>query len=122
MVTDNGANIKLCCKLSPQEISCSMCAHTLNLCIRDAVEQSLTLLDVCKGIVGHFKSNNVAWCKLIELQRQMGLPELKVKQDVATWWNFTLNMMERLPEIRVPISAAISNLPKAMDYLHAQPN
>ena len=47
----------------------------------------------------------------------MNLPELKVKQDVMTRWNSTLVMLKRLVEIKEPLSAAISSLPQAPDFL-----
>jgi hypothetical protein len=44
------------------------------------------------------------------MQRQMNLSPLKVKQEVSTRWNSCLLMMERLQHIKVPLSAAMSNL------------
>jgi hypothetical protein len=44
------------------------------------------------------------------MQRQMNLSPLKVKQEVSTRWNSCLLMMERLQDIKVPLSAAMSNL------------
>jgi len=58
--------------------------------------------------VGHFKHSSSATEKLRELQKQMGLPELKDKVDVSTRWNSCLIMVERLIEIKNPMSAAMS--------------
>jgi len=47
----------------------------------------------------------------------MGLPQLKVKQDVSTRWNSSLTMMKRLLEIKAPLSAALTSLPRAPNGL-----
>ncbi|XP_050054962.1 zinc finger BED domain-containing protein 4-like [Aphis gossypii] len=49
----------------------------------------------------------------------MNLPLLKVKQDVPTRWNSSLIMIERLVNIKAPLSAAMSTLPQAPNYLNA---
>lgn len=67
--------------------------------------------------MGHFKHSNLATEKLKEFQKQMGLPELKVKQDVSTRWNSSLNMIERLIQIKNPLSAAMSSLRRAPNCL-----
>jgi len=47
------------------------------------------------------------------------LPILKVKQDVVTRWNSSLIMIERLIDIKNPLSATMSSLPRAPNYLNA---
>jgi len=49
----------------------------------------------------------------------MNLPPLKVKQDVPTRWNSSFIMMERLVNIKAPLSATMSTLPRAPNYLNA---
>lgn len=75
------------------------------------------LLGKCKSIVGHFKRSTVASDELTKMQRQMNLPLLKVKQEVPTRWNSCLYMMERLVEVRNPLSAAMSNLSATLSPL-----
>ncbi|KAL4123358.1 hypothetical protein QTP88_015554 [Uroleucon formosanum] len=70
-------------------------------------------------IVGHFKHSSYANGKLREFQLQMNLPILKVKQDIVTQWNSSLIMIERLIDIKTPLSATMSSLPRAPDYLNA---
>ncbi|XP_025191883.1 zinc finger BED domain-containing protein 1-like, partial [Melanaphis sacchari] len=70
-------------------------------------------------IVGHFKHSSHATGKLREFQLQMNLPILKVKQDVVTRWNSSLIMIERLIDIKNPLSATMSSLPQAPNYLNA---
>lgn len=49
----------------------------------------------------------------------MGVSILKVKQEVITRWNSWLQMMERLLEIKDPLSVTITNLPRAPDFVDA---
>lgn len=49
----------------------------------------------------------------------MNLPPLKVKQDVPTRWNSDLIMKERLVNIKAPLSATMSTLARAPNYLNA---
>ncbi|XP_008188682.1 zinc finger BED domain-containing protein 1-like [Acyrthosiphon pisum] len=67
----------------------------------------------------YFKHSTFANEKLKNYEIQMGLPQLKVKQDVPTRWNSSLIMMERLLEIRAPLSAALTSLPRAPNGLTA---
>lgn len=49
----------------------------------------------------------------------MNLPELKIKQDVGTRWNSSLIILERLIQIKTPLSATLTFLPRAPDFLTA---
>lgn len=70
-------------------------------------------------MVGHFKHSVFASEKLKELQTQMGLPLLKVIQDVNTRWNSSVHMFDRLLQIKAPLSAAMTFLHRAPDFLTA---
>jgi len=120
IVSDNGANIKHAINNHLLKYHHPCVAHTLNLSVNESINQNtefLRVLKICRAIVGHFKHSNLATEKLKEFQKQMGLPELKVKQDVSTRWNSTLNMIERLIQIKNPLSAAISSLRRAPNCL-----
>lgn len=103
IVSDSGANIKNAINEHLKKYHHPCVAHTLNLSVNDAINKNTELLQVlktCRAIVGHFKHSSSATEKLREFQKQMGLPELKVKQDVSTRWNSCLIMVERLIEIK----------------------
>lgn len=88
--------------------------------INEAISSDREFLDVlkkCRTLVGHFKHSVLASEKLRQLQVQMGLSQLKVKQDVTTRWNSSLHMMERLIEIKAHLFAAITYLPRAPIFL-----
>lgn len=44
------------------------------------------------------------------MQQTMKMPVLKLKQEVPTRWNSTLTMLQRLNEIKIPLSAVLSTL------------
>ncbi|XP_022172647.1 zinc finger BED domain-containing protein 1-like [Myzus persicae] len=122
IVSDSGANIKNAINKHLKKYHHPCVAHTLNLSVNDAINKNTELLQVlktCRAIVGHFKHSSYATEKLREFQKHMGLPELKVKQDVSTRWNSCLIMVERLIEIKNPISAAMSSLRRAPNCLTA---
>ncbi|KAL4132462.1 hypothetical protein QTP88_009606 [Uroleucon formosanum] len=77
------------------------------------------ILRKCRTLVGHFKHSVFASEKLKELQTQMGLPVLKVIQDVSARWNSSVHMLDGLVQIKAPLSAAMTYLPRAPDLLIA---
>jgi hypothetical protein len=77
-------------------------------------------LQKCRHIVGRFKHSALAAEKLSTMQQQMNVVPLKVKQDVATRWNSTYIMLQRLSEIKAPITAVMSSLEKAPQMLNAE--
>jgi len=122
IVSDNGLNIKNAINTHLQKYHHPCAAHTLNLSVNEAITSNTELSQViksCKIIVGHFKHSTFANEKLKNYQIQMGLPQLKVKQDVSTRWNSSLIMMEKLFEIKAPLSAALTTLPRAPNGLTA---
>lgn len=121
VVSDNGANIK-CAVNDYLKMYHNPCiAHTINLSVNDALKNPLLLelLKKCKSIVGYFKHSVQGSEKLKLTQQQMGLPVLKVKQDVATRWNSCLHMLRRLIEIKDALSVAMASLPKSPEFLSA---
>lgn len=96
--------------------------YTLNLSVNKAINGNSDInqiLKKCRAIVGHYKHSTYATGKLRDLQSQMNLSILKVKQDVSTRWNSSLTMIERLLKIKIPLTASMSSLPRAPNCLNA---
>lgn len=119
VVTDNGANIKAAVKNHFKKTHIPCVAHTLNLCVNDAIDDNPEFKDIIQKSKSYFKTSNLASDKLKEIQTQVKLPILKVLQDVSTRWNSTVIMARRLLHIREPICAALSHFPKAPESLDA---
>lgn len=70
-------------------------AHSLQL-IKDGVFQPAVqkLLSCARSIVGHYHRSNVAFQTFQTIQRQLGLPEHCLIQDVPTRWNSSYYMLE----------------------------
>ncbi|XP_023217521.1 zinc finger BED domain-containing protein 4-like isoform X2 [Centruroides sculpturatus] len=123
VVSDDKANIKsaIIDYLKKHHHSCVV--HTLNLSINEAINlitELNTVIKKCRGLVRYFKHSVLFIEKLKKVQVQMGYPILKVKQDVATCWNSSLIMIERLMEIKDALSVVITDLPKARDFLNEE--
>ena len=53
----------------------------------------IDLLAASRRIVGHFKRSQLASSRSVEIQKSLGNPLHRLKQDVATRWNSTLYML-----------------------------
>jgi len=122
IVSDNGTNIKNAINEHLLKYHHPCVAHTLNLSVNEAINGNSDIHQIfkkCRAIVGHYKHSSFATGKLRDLQSQMNLPLLKVKQDVSTRWNSSLTMIERLLIIKIPLTASMSSLPRAPNCLNA---
>ena len=88
--------------------SCGCFAHSLHLVVNDGVLAQWSvneLLAVCRRIVGHFKRSTLAYGKLKEVQRNLGLPEHQLKQDEPTRRNSSLYMIQSIVEQKMAVAA-----------------
>lgn len=115
VVHDNASNMKLCTETlkkeqgSVQGVCCS--GHTLQLCINTALKQDRLrrTVSAARNLVGHFKKSAKATAALKEKQMQQNIVQHKLIQDVATRWNSTYEMLNRLVEQRWPVTAVLSD-------------
>ncbi|XP_073710442.1 zinc finger BED domain-containing protein 4-like [Misgurnus anguillicaudatus] len=83
-------------------------AHTLQLAVNEAVlsQRSITdCISICRKMVGHFKHSQVATSRLQDLQKQLGMKEMRLQQDVPTRWNSTFYMLRSLLDQRRALAA-----------------
>ena len=104
IVVDNARNMNVALRdISFAKIACF--AHTLQLIVLEALKcgQIPELLGKCRRLVGHFKHSSSASESLVSMQKLFNLLVHKLKQEVPTRWNSTLDMLVRLQEQRVSI-------------------
>ena len=85
--------------------------HLIQLCVEDGIKMNMIewLLGACWRLVTHFKHSTVATAALADRQKKMNVPVKKLLQDVSTRWNNTYYLLDRLTEMRWPISAVLSD-------------
>ncbi|KAM4794887.1 LOW QUALITY PROTEIN: zinc finger BED domain-containing protein 4-like [Rhinophrynus dorsalis] len=110
VVTDGAANmIKALWGGRFVGVRCS--EHVLHLVVNAALEDGSNtgrlsaLLESCRQISGHFHQSVKDSQLLREEQKKADLPEHRLKQDVGTRWNATLDMLERIMEQKKAIHA-----------------
>lgn len=82
-------------------------AHTLNLIVPtslDAIQDSL--IEKIKCIADHFHRSSLATSKL-----------LKLKIDLMTRWNSTVDMLERMTVLQEPLKATLCMLHNTIENL-----
>ena len=89
---------------------CVGTAHRLQNCIKRAldVEDVTTLLAAARKLVGYFLRSSKATVAL-KMKQPAGCCPKKVIQDVATRWNSTYYMLQRLTELHLAIVAVLSD-------------
>lgn len=99
VVTDNAANILSAVQLRGWRSICCF-AHLLNLTVQAGIGQISEIVQKVKNIVEYFKKSSQGLYKLQEIQKQMGILILKLKQDVPTRWNSIYDMLDRILKIK----------------------
>lgn len=64
-------------------------AHTINLIVQSLLNTIKPIRLKVKAIVNFFRQNSLAAKKLKQMQKQLEMPQLKIKQGVVTRWNST---------------------------------
>ncbi len=113
VVHDQAANMELCLEILEvdqgwKSLKCT--AHCLQLYLKAGLSISGIdrLIGVARKLVGHFRHSVVASEELKRRQAQMKVAEKKLIQDCATRWNSSFYMLERLLEMRWPVTAVLS--------------
>ncbi|KAM9540793.1 E3 SUMO-protein ligase ZBED1-like [Salvelinus alpinus] len=92
-------------------------AHTINLIVRDALKVMKPTVDKVKAAVEYFHRSSVGAEKLKSTQCQMGMPELRPKQDCTTMWNSTFYMLKRFLESKDAIISTLAIVNAPVDAL-----
>ncbi|XP_068120743.1 zinc finger BED domain-containing protein 4-like [Hyperolius riggenbachi] len=106
-VSDNASNIKAAIqKVGWKNVACF--AHTLNLIVRESLKKIQDTVAKVKNVVEYVHRSTIASERLKATQRQMGLEELRLKQDVVTRWNSTYYMLKRFLEQKEAIISTLA--------------
>jgi hypothetical protein len=113
VVSDNAANIQAAISKLPSCQSVHCFDHTLQLVIEDAVkscDEIQTTIKKAKTITTHFRHSSQNTNKLLDREKQLGLPLLKLKQECMTRWNSKYEMLERLVTVKDAVSSVLASV------------
>jgi viroplasmin and RNaseH domain-containing protein len=65
-----------------------------------------------KAITTHFKHSSQNTKKLLDMQKQLDIPEITLKQECPTRWNSRYEMLERLFAVKEAVSAIAAPINK----------
>ncbi|XP_052131426.1 E3 SUMO-protein ligase ZBED1-like [Frankliniella occidentalis] len=94
------------------EFNVSCAAHTLQLCVDDALKTNQVFKAACKKakrVVAHFHHSTKATTALERAQSTAGVKEVKLVQSCATRWDSTYFMCKSLVESRTHVRAVLAD-------------
>ncbi|CDQ88504.1 unnamed protein product [Oncorhynchus mykiss] len=91
--------------------------HTIKLIVRDALKVMKPTVHKVKAAVENFHRSTVGAEKLKFTQCQMGMPELRPKQDCTTRWNSTFYMLKQFLESNDAIVSTLAIVNAPVDAL-----
>jgi len=102
VVHDNARNINSAGVKCPEWDDLNCFGHTIQLCIKPSLEIPAVskLIARARKLVGHFKHSTTVMAEMRKRQKLFELPQHELIQDVATRWNSSQMMLERLCEQR----------------------
>lgn len=118
VVSDNAANIQAAVSKVSQLTLCkplSCFAHTLQLVVNGAVNNCpdlQTTVSKAKSITTSFKHSVQSTQKLLAVEKQMGFPQLKLKQHCPTRWNSMYDMLERCVMLKDAVTVVTASSKK----------
>lgn len=115
-VTHNAANVIEAVKMLEWNHQTCL-VQTINQIIKDALNAVKPTVDKVKTIVEFFRKCTVATETLKSIQRQMGMPEQKPKEECATRCNSTFFMLKRMIESKDAIISTLADLGELVEPL-----
>ena len=102
VVHDNARNKNSVGEKCPEWDDLNCFEHTMQLCIKPSLEIPAVskLIARARKLVGHFKHSTTVMAEMRKRQKLFELPQHELIQDVATRWNSSQMMLERLCEQR----------------------
>lgn len=111
LIHDSGANMVKGIKVA--EYGSARCfIHSLQRIVTKSLKIQTQVEDMIaagRRLVTHFNHSGPAREKLLEIQKELSLPQHQLVQDIDTRWNSTYYMAERLLEQKRAISLYVAN-------------
>ena len=115
VVHDNAANVVAALRIMKEKhgVAPHQCAgHTLQLVFNHSLKKDPNInkaLGAARSLIEHFRKSEPINSKLKEKQKQWGISEHKLIQNVSVRWNSSYYMMSRLLGQRWPVTASLSD-------------
>jgi hypothetical protein len=113
VVSDNAAKIQSALTKVPFCTPINCFNHTLQLSINDAVrhcDELQTTVQKAKSITTHFKHSSKNTKMLLDREKQLGMQQLKLKQECTTRWNSRYDMLQRLVTVKDAVSSVVASV------------